>query len=193
MKLYLARHGESEGNLRDIFYGHLDLPLTEKGKQDAKIVGEKLSDIEIAHCYTSPLCRASETAEIALAGRDVPITVCDDFIEQHMGEYEGIPFEALYAKMGDEIFEMLRKWPDVILPGGETFFDVKCRVENSIGEIVKKGEDSLIVAHFGSLSAIFSCLLALPNAVTGVFSFDHGCISCIEIDEKWTRLLFFNR
>ena len=48
MKLYLIRHGQSEGNVKDLWYGRSDLPLTELGRQQAAQVGQKLRDIPLA-------------------------------------------------------------------------------------------------------------------------------------------------
>ena len=70
MKIYLIRHGQSEGNVRNLWYGITDLPLTDLGRAQAAQVGEKLRDVPLAAAYISPLSRASETADIALRGRD---------------------------------------------------------------------------------------------------------------------------
>ena len=68
MRLYLARHGESEGNVRRLFYGITDLALTARGREQARELGSKLAGIPLARCLSSPLSRAAETARLALAG-----------------------------------------------------------------------------------------------------------------------------
>ena len=75
MKLYLIRHGQSEGNLRQVFHGQFDYPLTAQGREEALLCGEKLRDVPLVRCCASDLRRARETAELALSGRDVPITL----------------------------------------------------------------------------------------------------------------------
>jgi alpha-ribazole phosphatase len=63
-KLILVRHGESELNMENIFFGHLDPKLTEKGQGQAQKTKEILSNINYKEIYSSPLKRAVETAEI---------------------------------------------------------------------------------------------------------------------------------
>ena len=62
MKLYLIRHGQSEGNRLQVFHGQFDYPLTAQGRQEALLCGEKLRDIPLTHCYASDLQRARDTA-----------------------------------------------------------------------------------------------------------------------------------
>ena len=66
MKLYLIRHGQSEGNVRQVFHGQFDYPLTAQGRQEALLCGEKLRDVPLTHCYASDLQRARDTAALAL-------------------------------------------------------------------------------------------------------------------------------
>ena len=61
--IYLVRHGETQGNLDDKAQGHLDVPLTETGRLQAKAVGKRLSDIEFDAVYCSDLERALDTAK----------------------------------------------------------------------------------------------------------------------------------
>ena len=69
MKIYLVRHGQSEGNVRELWYGSSDLPLTDLGRQQARESGEKLRGVSFAACYASPLIRAKDTADLVKAAR----------------------------------------------------------------------------------------------------------------------------
>ena len=66
-KLVLVRHGQSLWNLEDRFTGWVDVPLTEKGREEARRAGELLQEIRFAVAYTSVLTRAQETLEIILS------------------------------------------------------------------------------------------------------------------------------
>ncbi|MBQ8816149.1 MAG: histidine phosphatase family protein [Lachnospiraceae bacterium] len=66
MRVYVIRHGESETNLDKKWTGWLDVHLTDKGKDDARKAGEFLKQVSFEKIYTSDLCRAVETAEIAI-------------------------------------------------------------------------------------------------------------------------------
>ena len=74
MRLYVIRHGESETNLSKKWTGWLDVHLTDKGKEDARKAGEFLKTVSFDKVYTSDLCRAVETAEIAVSGCDYEIS-----------------------------------------------------------------------------------------------------------------------
>ena len=82
MKLYLIRHGQSEGNVLQVFHGQFDYPLTAQGRREALLCGEKLRDVPLTRCYASDLRRARDTAALALRGRDVPVTLLPALREQ---------------------------------------------------------------------------------------------------------------
>lgn len=98
MKLYLVRHGESEGNAKKLFYGWADYPLTELGREQARTLCGRMQDVEIARCYASTLSRASETAQLVIAGRELELETDERLKEQHMGDLEGVPFMDVVAQ-----------------------------------------------------------------------------------------------
>jgi probable phosphoglycerate mutase len=66
LKIYLARHGQNEDNVEGILNGHRDKPLTQKGIEQAKEIAQRIKDEGIFFdiIYSSPLCRAFDTAKI---------------------------------------------------------------------------------------------------------------------------------
>lgn len=193
MRLYLARHGESEGNVLKLFYGITDLALTERGRAQARELGEKLSGIAISRCLASPLSRAAETARLALAGRDVPVELCDGLMEQDMGEFENKGYEQLMEEFPELVRGMLADWSAVPPPGGESFETVYERTGAVLRDVISRGEDTLIVAHNGSLATLLIRLLDMkPRAVTHLWML-HGCYTSLVIRDGFTRLEYFNR
>ena len=193
MRLYLARHGESEGNVRRMFYGITDLALTARGREQARELGSKLAGIPLARCLSSPLSRAAETARLALEGRDVPIELCQGLTEQDMGEFENKSYEQLLGEFPQLVTGMLADWSAVPPPGGESFEDVCARTRAVLEELLARGEDTLIVAHNGSLATLLIQLLDMkPRAVTHLWML-HGCYTSVVIRDGFTRLEYFNR
>lgn len=90
MRLYALRHGETSWNVQRRFQGQSDIPLNDKGILLAELTGEGLANIPFDLAFTSPLCRARQTAELVLAGRDVPLYVEPRLIEMAFGVYEGV-------------------------------------------------------------------------------------------------------
>ncbi len=68
MRVWLIRHGESETNRDGLWTGWLDVPLTEKGKEDASAARRLLAGVQFDKIYASDLQRAKTTAEIAIPG-----------------------------------------------------------------------------------------------------------------------------
>lgn len=91
---FLLRHGKSEGNRQDIVQGHLDYPLSEEGREQARLTGIWLSSRNIQSVLSSPLKRAAETARIAAqaAGLAQPLPL-PQLIELETGIYTGLTLE----------------------------------------------------------------------------------------------------
>lgn len=193
MKIYMARHGQSEGNIKNIFYGRTDFPLTAKGEEEAINLGKELALYEIARCYSSTLKRARHTAELALQNYEMPLSLHDELVEQDMGEWECLEFTEVVEDLRREGARLVRAWPEVEIPGGESFEDVKNRVKPLLDKIIEENEDVLIVAHYGSLTAICALLLGMDNATAGALNFKHERLSCIEYENGLGRLNFLNR
>ena len=73
MLLYFIRHGQTDWNKDMRMQGQSDIPLNENGRESAIEAGKTLANTHIDLAFSSPLKRAKETAELVLAGRDIPI------------------------------------------------------------------------------------------------------------------------
>jgi probable phosphoglycerate mutase len=92
----LARHGESDMNARDELNSDADVAvgLSVGGEEQARRLGEELARVPIDLCITSALTRTRRTAELALAGRDVPTEAWQELNDPRYGAFEGGPFHA---------------------------------------------------------------------------------------------------
>jgi 2,3-bisphosphoglycerate-dependent phosphoglycerate mutase len=191
-KLILVRHGESQWNLENRFTGWVDVPLTEKGQEEARIAGEHLRDLPIDKVYTSVLQRAINTAKIALeaAGKaaDLPTERSEKLNERHYGDLQGLNKAETAAQYGDEQVKIWRRSYDVPPPGekGESLKDTAARTlpyfETKILPDIKAGQNVLVVAHGNSLRSIVMELdkltreqvleLNIPTGIPLVYDFD---------------------
>ncbi|ODO02964.1 hypothetical protein I350_05807 [Cryptococcus amylolentus CBS 6273] len=90
MRLILARHGQTDDNVRGMVQGQTDTPLNDQGRHQSAQLSEALKRYHITKAYTSPLSRASETAKIVLAYHpDAPLYFQDDLRERGWGSLEG--------------------------------------------------------------------------------------------------------
>jgi len=139
MKLYFVRHGESEANvLRVISNRGWVHPLTEKGRQQAHDLAEKLRDAGIVKIYTSPMRRAVQTAEILGQILGVEFEITDALREFDCGIAEGRADEEawkLHAWVSEE-WAVHHRW-DSRIEGGESCLDLRSRFLPLINGLIR--------------------------------------------------------
>ncbi len=159
--LVLVRHGESQWNLENRFTGWIDVPLTDKGREEARKAGEKLKGIKFDKAYTSVLIRAKETLDIILKeiGQEkLPIEKDQALNERHYGDLQGLNKAETAKKFGDAQVHIWRRSYDIAPPNGESLKDTAARTlpyfEKKIIPDLKAGKNILIAAHGNSLRSI---------------------------------------
>ena len=176
----LARHGQSVSNAIRRFQGVQDVPLSELGIRQAQALSAAGRGRRLAHVYASPLQRARRTAEIAMAGRDVPLSVVDDLRELSLGDWEGRAIEEIRALPGDPYAQWVRDPVAFTPPGAEPLETVQSRVLRALAEIAAahpNGDDVLVVAHGGVISAYLAHWLGLPLGSIWRLTLSNGSLS----------------
>lgn len=159
--LVLVRHGESQWNLENKFTGWVDVPLTDKGREEARSAGEKLKGIKFDKAFTSVLQRANETLDIILktiGEENIPIEKDQALNERHYGDLQGLNKAETAQKFGPEQVHIWRRSYDVAPPNGESLKDTAARTlpyfEEKIVPELKAGKNILVAAHGNSLRSI---------------------------------------
>lgn len=197
--LIFVRHGESLWNAQGLWTGLTNIPLSEKGKDEAKKAGGKIKDLPIDEVFTSVLSRAIETATIilqTLGKSDIPITQDKELNERDYGDFTGKNKWEIQKEVGEEKFLQIRRSWDFQIPNGESLKQVYERVlpfyQSTILPKLKTGKNILISAHGNSLRALIKYLenisdeqipnLELPTGGVYVYSIDaDGKIASKEI------------
>jgi broad specificity phosphatase PhoE len=176
MKIFFARHGESQANiLHEISNRGLKHPLTRQGRQQASNLAQNLEGCAISHIYSSPVLRAIETTVIVANHLDIDYEVTEALREYDLGELEGRSDEQVW-KLWHELFDDWTKhqrWENHA-PGGETFFDVRSRFVPFIDGLIQRYRDTdtnLLCLGHGGLYWIMLPLV-LKNIDTNFIS-DH--------------------
>jgi len=165
--LVLARHGQSEWNLKNLFTGWRDVALTDVGIAEARAAGRKLraQGIGFDIGFTSALKRAQDTMTLMLEEMSLPdIPVFKDLAlnERDYGDLSGLNKDDARKRWGEEQVHLWRRSYDVAPPGGESLRDTAARVlPYYIEEIlprVLRGERTLVTAHGNSLRALVMVL-----------------------------------
>ena len=158
MILYAVRHGETIWNAEKRVQGVSDIPLTEKGRQDATLLRDLINTLDIDVVISSPLKRAIETAKI-ITDNKMPINIDDRIIERDWGMNEGASLD---------IVDKIDCW-DVILNTGvmniEKIQDFMLRVSEFIEDIKVRYKDKkvLIVTHSAVIRVIHYMLGKIPE------------------------------
>lgn len=176
MKIYLARHGETEWSVTGQHTGLTDLPLTAQGEQNARQLGERLKDLRFAAVYTSPLQRARRTCELAGFGDRVQTDA--DMVEWNYGDYEGRRTADIRKERPD--WNLFRNG----CPGGETAAQVGARADRVIARLRSVSGDALLFGHrhflcvlavrWVGLSAERGGVLLLSEASVSILGYDHS-------------------
>ena len=168
-KLVLLRHGQSQWNLENRFTGWKDVPLTEKGINEANNAGHLLKkhNIKIDKVFSSVLERANKTAEIAIKASEIENLHKDGKLiyerdqklnERDYGDLVGLNKTETADKFGKEQVHIWRRSYDTPPPNGESLKDVVDRVSPYFTETIQphilNKKNVLIAAHGNSLRAI---------------------------------------
>lgn len=166
-RLLLVRHGVTQHSIEHRFSGRdgVDPPLIPQGEEQARAVAEELANRGGADVLlTSPMKRARQTAGIIARrlglGR---AQVVPDFAEAGFGLWEGLTFAEVKARWPDELTAWLAS-PDVSAPGGESYAQLRDRVDRARREVVAAhpGKRVLVVAHVSPIKAMVQRVLEAP-------------------------------
>jgi broad specificity phosphatase PhoE len=160
MKLLFARHGQTEWNADRRFQGHTDVSLSDRGRAQAHALGRALRGRRVSAAYVSPMRRAVETAEIALADAGIPFTPVEELRELSLGAWEGCTVDEIRQQDGDPYAAWLRAPLDCPPPDAEPLPDVRDRVLAAVERVasVHADGDALLIAHGGVIS-VYACHL----------------------------------
>jgi 2,3-bisphosphoglycerate-dependent phosphoglycerate mutase len=176
--LVLARHGQSEWNLKNLFTGWRDPGLTERGIDEARAAGRALTQagygFDIA--FTSELARAQRTCALILEEMglsDLEVLRSQALNERDYGDLAGLNKDDARAQWGEEQVHLWRRSYDVRPPGGESLKDTAARVLpyyiETILPRVMAGQRVLVAAHGNSLRSLVMVLDHLgPDSIAGL-------------------------
>lgn len=142
MKLYVTRHGQTVINAQNKVSGRGDVPLTDRGKEQAKALAAKALDTDIDLIIASPLSRAWETAKAVADAKGVPMIAEPALLELDYGRFDMVPID------DPEFLEVKRTFARR-MGGGESILQVAARVYPCLERIRETyaGRTPLIVCH----------------------------------------------
>ena len=124
MRLILVRHGTTIWNEEGKYQGVIDVPLSDKGRQEAKRVANRLQNEDIKAVYSSHLVRARETAEIIARPHGLPVKVIREIGEINFGDWEGLTSQEIIKQFGEDAYRLWLEDPGKVeISGGDRLSD----------------------------------------------------------------------
>ena len=159
----MARHGQTQWNVEGRWQGSTDIPLDHVGTLQAQLLAERLKKHPIRAIYSSPLMRASATAEMAAKKLGLEVKYHDGLKEIYLGKWEGLNVNDIIMNYPEE----LAKWEsdgktqeDLDI---ESNIDAQARGHAALLEICEaEKRDTLIVSHGGIINRLICWLLRIP-------------------------------
>jgi len=183
------RHGQSTDNVRHVWAGWADAPLSQRGKAQAEALGAYFAQTSFTKIYASPLKRAATTAALVLAAQPSPQPPHDfniEFIkEQNFGVAEGKPWCVQDYRTSKSLAEYMSegKYPKPLpgehFPEGESDEDFAARSAGAVNEVIMphvrsaaragRAEHIALVSHGLCIGALIAALLKTDSSgVTGM-------------------------
>jgi broad specificity phosphatase PhoE len=158
LRVYLARHGQTDGNLKGIAQGWTDTPLNDTGREHAAALAERLRGVRLDAIYSSTLQRSRATAEAVAAGRALDVRSLAGLREIGLGRFENVALNDPLMKTRPPAD---KRGPE----DGETGEQVASRVREAVGSIRKAHTSGtiLIVGHAGANGYVMSELLGMTR------------------------------
>ena len=176
LRLYIARHGETDWNVLHRLQGWTDRPLDETGRRQAVELAETLKGIHLDAIYSSTLSRSRDTAT-TVAAKTMAVKSLDGLRERNYGHYQG------GSDTDPEYLRRSNDWADR-LDDGESLNQLLARSRESLAQIRREHPSGnvLIVAHRITNQMILRALLDLTPEQTVKIVQDNDEVYLVEID-----------
>jgi probable phosphoglycerate mutase len=190
-RLILVRHGETEGNVQQVWHGALDAPLTARGELQVAATAARIAELHaedpIDYFYVSPLPRAQSTAAVIATAIELQPVIEPDLREFDLGDWEGRGFQELR-----DVENLWGRWeqdPGFAPPHGESPLSFNRRARATLSRLADAhpGHSLLVVTHGGYISSVLASWLGQSAGDWRAFD-PHNCAISILVGENgsWT-------
>lgn len=183
-KIFLLRHGDVDVP-KKIFYGQMDVPLSETGKERSLLTAEYLSKFGINRIISSDLSRCLFFADAIRekTGNNTKIEAFAELRELNFGKWTGLTWDEIERDYPGELTKRYANIACYSPPDGESLSDVQSRVMriiNNIRENRESGKNIAVVAHAGVNRCIISNLMGYSLVNFFIVEQDYCCVNIID-------------
>ena len=171
--------------------GWLDVPLNANGLRQANLLAQRFRGRAIEAIYTSPLMRASVTAQAIADVLSLPLTLDERLREYHMGDWTGHTLEEVQQRTPGYVPHGADETP---IPNGESAHDMHARLAPFLHEVVEQHPSGRVIAvsHGGTLAMAVASMLNMPIIRRQPFSFGNTAIAKTKYEHSRWRLHSLN-
>ena len=179
--LYIVRHGETEWNAQGRIQGHTDVPLSDRGREQARAAAHRLQGYAFDAAYSSDLSRTRETAEMIRGESVYPLETTPMLREYHKGVFEGLTVHEYARQYPDQYEASLVNDLDFAPTGGESIRECSARLAGFARMLLERHLDDtvLVVGHGGSLRSLLVALMDLPLEANWKFVMNNCALSVV--------------
>ena len=162
--IIFLRHAQAENNAKRILAGRTDgVHLTKTGIEQAERIAKYLKPLDISAIYSSPIERASHTAEIVAKNNSLDHNLDDRLTEIEMGKFTRMNYDDMFAKYGNIFLKFYENDPVIAEHEVETFPQVQSRILDMVNHIVEKhkNENVILVTHMDPIKSMLSTVMGL--------------------------------
>jgi probable phosphoglycerate mutase len=156
-RIIAIRHGETAWNVDTRIQGHLDIPLNDVGRWQARRVGAALAGESIASVYASDLGRAHATAQAVADVAGLPVVADAGLRERAFGIFEGRTFAQIEADWPEQAQRWRKRDPAFEPEGGESLLRFRERIVGTLQRLAvgHPGEQIVVVGHGGVMDVLY--------------------------------------
>ncbi|MDD3220957.1 MAG: alpha-ribazole phosphatase [Clostridia bacterium] len=199
MAIYFVRHGETDCNVKQVYYGSLDADITDNGRKQAEAVGDMLSEVVFDRVITSALKRTMQTAEGVLSRQNPENPEPSEWQaeaalnEMHFGAWEGLHYTEVREHYPKDYRDMMDDWVHCPPTEGEVFLDFNHRVLEGWKHLdISEEENILFVGHGGTIQCIMCHLLGMDATNIWHLEIEQGAYTKFEIRDGFAVLKGMN-
>lgn len=183
MRLLLIRHGESTGNADGRLQGHLDSPLSERGRWEGERLAERLESYSLDALYSSTLGRARGTAEIVAARLGLELEERSFLMERDVGALAGLTRDEIRERFPESVRVRLEDPGEVDVDGYERDAEFSERAVGGLEMIVEAHSEQTVavVTHGGVIGAYCRHTLHIPRVGVGPFEVSNAGITVFDV------------
>ena len=162
--IIFLRHAQAENNTKRILAGRTEgVHLTKAGIEQAESIAKYLKSLDISAIYSSPIERASHTAEIVAKNNSLDYELDDRITEIDMGRFTRMNYDDMFAKYGNIFLKFYENDPVIAEHEVETFLEVQRRILDMVTDVVKKhkNENVILVTHMDPIKSMLSTVMDL--------------------------------